>query len=56
MDKLIEKAKNMSNENLQIVWQCLSGNTRGYLSDGITMEQWAEVIYSEMSRRNLPTS
>lgn len=59
-----ETLASMSNESLKVVWQSLMGyglDTSGYDPDsywsvkqGITMDDWAEAVQSEMEKRNIP--
>ena len=51
------KARDFSDGILRTVWEALSeSDLEGYYDLGarITMVEWAQVVESEMSRRNLP--
>lgn len=55
---VVEKVQNMSNTNLQIVWNALCTQRWGSSdmhSAGISMDDWANLIYSEMNHRGLST-
>lgn len=54
---MVEKISKMSDDELNFVWK----NLRRYdpseeYAPGVSMDDWAENIYSEMGNRGLPTS
>jgi hypothetical protein len=52
--KMWDKIMAFTDEDLRIVWNSLKGQdlTEEY-APGISMESWAESIYSEMSKRGM---
>lgn len=57
MRALIERVKAMSDNDIMIIWRALRHyDPHDYYDkeQQITMDQWAEIIYSERSQRGLP--
>jgi hypothetical protein len=54
MQALIERVKAMLDEQLLSIWEALKEyNPAEEYSPGITMDDWASLIYSELSYREL---
>lgn len=55
----VEKAKSLSDHELLGVWQALERyDPREFLDKlkGVSMDDWAEVVYAELDMRGLPKS
>ena len=54
-DDMYKKVEGYSNQQIQSIWDALKNYdpSRQY-APGITMDEWAQAIYSEMDKRNMP--
>ena len=53
-DKMYAKLVTMSNGSLQTIWDSLIHyNARENYAPGISMESWAQAVYTEMDRRGM---
>lgn len=49
-----EKLKVMSNESIDVIWGALrDADLNGMYDEDTTMLEWAELVYSERSRRKV---
>ena len=49
-----EKVKDMCSEELNTIWECLKEyNPEDMYDLKTTMEEWAEIVYSEISKRGV---
>lgn len=54
---IYEKLAKMSNQQLKTTWEALSDYDSYEMYDAannISMDNWAEAVYSEMDRRGIP--
>jgi len=54
---MIEKLNAMSDDDLRTVWRSLANSywrSDEMFTDTISMNDWAQNVYAEMCRRNLP--
>ena len=56
-----EKLDSLSDGSLEAVWHSLTAGDKGYdprswwsIKQGITMDDWAEAVQSEMDKRGIP--
>lgn len=56
--EMLDKIDALSDSELLAIWELLASSweSSDMYSDGITMLEWAECIYSEISYRNLSNS
>ncbi len=50
----MNKVAGMSDDDLKMVWKNLDHNKNEDYEVGVTMDQWANLISSEMDKRELP--
>lgn len=55
MKDTYQRVREMSNNDLETVWEALGDQywTEDDYNGDVTMTEWAELIYSEMCKRNL---
>ncbi len=53
-EKALNKVAEMSDVDLKMVWKNLDHNKNEEYEAGVTMDQWANLISSEMDKRELP--
>lgn len=52
--KAMRRVETMSDDQLAAVWDALSSyNPRESYAPGVSMDDWAQIVYSEKSRRHL---
>ncbi len=53
-EKAVNKVTEMGDEDLNMVWKNLDHHKNEEYEVGVTMDQWANLISSEMDKRELP--
>jgi hypothetical protein len=55
-EKMFRKLEGMSDESLRVIWEALQhyDPTKYYVEGVITMDSWAQAVYSEMDHRAIP--
>jgi len=55
MQRAIDKAAAMTDVEIMMVWRALRNyDPREEYSEGVSMDDWANIIYGERSKRGLP--